>query len=42
MWVPHTCDDVGWRKTVEQYHYGNNSIDERGAVHSIISTVVNR
>jgi len=39
--VAHTHDDVGWRKTVEQYFYGyNSSIDERGAVHSIISTVI--
>jgi len=37
--IPHTHDDVGWRKTVDQYYHGwNESIDDRGAVHSILST----
>ena len=38
--VPHTHDDTGWKKTVDEYYYGANRTIQAGAVQYILDTVV--
>eukprot|EP00934_Nitzschia_sp_Nitz4_P002969 Nitzschia sp. Nitz4//scaffold272_size25479//12374//15946//NITZ4_008309-RA/size25479-snap-gene-0.1-mRNA-1//-1//CDS//3329545225//2959//frame0 len=38
--VPHTHDDVGWLKTVEQYYFGQNMTIQHACVKDILDTVV--
>ncbi|XP_057312440.1 lysosomal alpha-mannosidase-like isoform X2 [Hydractinia symbiolongicarpus] len=38
--VPHTHDDVGWLKTVDEYYYGANRTIQAGAVQYILDTAI--
>ena len=37
--VPHTHDDVGWLKTVDQYYYGANNSIQHAAVQYVLDSV---
>ena len=38
--VPHTHDDVGWLKTVDQYFIGSNNTIQHASVNNLITAVV--
>ena len=38
--IPHSHDDVGWKKTVDQYFSGSNDTIQRAEVQYVIDEVV--
>jgi lysosomal alpha-mannosidase len=38
--IPHTHDDVGWLKTVDQYYYGSQQQIDSGGVQYILDNLI--
>ncbi|XP_041998923.1 probable alpha-mannosidase At5g13980 isoform X1 [Salvia splendens] len=38
--VPHTHDDVGWLKTVDQYYVGSNNSIQGACVHNVLDSLI--